>query len=148
MQNECCIKGCTNKEHQSGMCHPHWRRLKLYGSPMRTKQSQFHGLTLEERFFKWVKKTDGGCWLWIGSTNKVKPGSGAGQIRIKGRKNPVLAHRISWEIHKGPIPEGMNVCHSCDNPPCVNPDHLFLGSQSDNLKDMFAKGRNRNQFSK
>jgi len=83
---------------------------------------------------------ENGCWPWIGA----KTHYGYGKIR-KNHKQ-IGAHRISYELHIGKIPKGMSVLHSCDNPGCVNPKHLFLGTQSDNLKDMFKKGRNKNQY--
>jgi hypothetical protein len=93
--------------------------------------------TLEERFWDKVEKSDG-CWNWTASCN----GPGYGQIRPGGCGNQLLAHRVSWEIHHGPIPDGLCVLHDCDNPPCVNPAHLFLGTKGDNTRDMHAKGRN------
>ena len=77
------------------------------------------------------------CMEWRGYTN----GRGYPQKTINGRK--VLLHRYSWEWANGPIPDNMCICHSCDNPPCINPDHLFLGTQADNMRDMYAKGRDR-----
>lgn len=74
-----------------------------------------------------VKKSDE-CWPWTGSTNKVY-----GKIRVG--KRSVAAHRLSWELHNGPIPEGKFILHRCDNPLCVNPNHLYCGTQSDNLSD-------------
>lgn len=78
-----------------------------------------------------------GCWLWSGSTMW----SGYGRVCI-GRKNAYV-HRVVWvEVH-GPIPDGLQVLHRCDNPPCCNPDHLFLGTSADNVADKLAKGRDR-----
>jgi len=92
--------------------------------------------TLEERFWAKVDKrgaTD--CWEWRGS----KAGKGYGQIWEGGRN--LYAHRISWELANGPIPAGKFVCHHCDNPSCVNPAHLWIGSNADNMRDMIAKDR-------
>lgn len=103
----------------------------------RSKSCGCHGLLLEDRFLEKVNKADG-CWLWTGSKNP----NGYGQIRVD--KKSILTHRVSWELYKGPIPKGLFVCHHCDTPACVNPNHLFLGTQSDNIQDMLAKGRSGN----
>lgn len=85
------------------------------------------------RFWGRVEKTDG-CWLWRAGTNR-----GYGIAWVGGRIKK--AHRVSWEEVNGPIPPGMFVCHRCDNPPCVRPSHLFLGTNADNMRDMSEKGR-------
>ena len=95
---------------------------------------------ITERFWPKVAKGDG-CWEWMGECRKGR-GQGYGIIAEGGDKGKGLsAHRVSWEIHFGPVPAGLCVCHHCDNPPCVRPDHLFLGTVQDNAKDMGAKGR-------
>lgn len=87
-----------------------------------------------DRFWKQVRKTDS-CWIWTGARLKSYGKAYCGA----GRSN--YAHRAAWMLTRGAIPEGLCVLHRCDNPPCVNPDHLFLGSQLDNMRDMKIKGR-------
>lgn len=89
-----------------------------------------------ERFWSRVSKTDG-CWIWTGAENNAH--YDYGRIMIRGvRYSP---HRLSWLLSHGAIPDGQYVCHSCDNPRCVRPDHLFLGTLTDNNRDRAAKGR-------
>ncbi|MFA6992228.1 MAG: HNH endonuclease signature motif containing protein [Candidatus Gracilibacteria bacterium] len=93
--------------------------------------------TIKERFLNKVKigKPDE-CWLWIGGVSS----RGYGNFCPTHRKN-IRAHRFSYELFKGKIPEGLLVCHKCDVPRCVNPDHLFVGTQSENILDCSQKGR-------
>jgi len=89
------------------------------------------------RFWSKVQKgeTENDCWKWLGSTKKKY-----GQFYIT-HSDWISAHRFSWTLHFGEIPHGMYICHSCDNPPCVNPKHLWVGTQKENIGDMIKKGR-------
>lgn len=78
---------------------------------------------------------ESGCHEWT----RARDPNGYGRVEWEGR--PWLSHRVAWTLLVGPIPAGRNVLHRCDNPPCGNPDHLFLGSQSDNMRDAWNKGR-------
>ena len=86
-----------------------------------------------------MPEPNSGCLLWMGSVCK----SGYGRVAYSGNGSPVLIHRIAYECAFGPILDRRHVCHRCDTPSCVNPDHLFIGTQKDNMRDMFAKGRAR-----
>lgn len=90
---------------------------------------------LERLEQKFEPEPNTGCWLWTGCALK----SGYGRIGVGGSVK--LAHRVSWEIHRGAIPDGLFVLHKCDTPACVNPDHLFVGTHLDNGRDKARKGR-------
>lgn len=89
---------------------------------------------MESLFWAKVHKTDG-CWLWLGVRNY----RGYGQVTHKQQK--FMAHRVAWSFVNGPIHDGLIICHHCDNPQCVRPDHLFAGTYRDNMLDAMQKGR-------
>lgn len=92
-------------------------------------------VSLWDRFHqKAMPVTESGCWIWIGATSRY------GSIRVDGKMK--LAHRIAWALYKSPAPDDLEVCHHCDVPLCVNPNHLFLGSHKENCTDRDRKGRN------
>jgi hypothetical protein len=134
----CKFDGCKNQK-RGEYCPAHYEQ-KRSGKTLKPLQLQYHGLTEEARFLKrTVVDEQTGCWNWTGSVMKV---GWHGQWRnAAGNIEPT--HRAAWRLFKSPIPKGVSICHKCDNPICVNPAHLFIGSQADNMKDMWAKGRAR-----
>lgn len=131
---KCSIPGCEKDAWAKDMCHRHYDANRRHGSPYAKLQPVPPKRTPEERFWFYVEKGPD-CWGWTGHTS-----SGYGVVT--GHRGQVKAHRFSYELHCGPIPDGLHVLHECDNPPCCNPAHLFLGTQIDNVADMIAKGRN------
>lgn len=102
----------------------------------RKRISRERALRLKYWFWDHVNKSET-CWEWQGHCSK----GGYGVVSFSGKQ--ILAHRASYEMNFGPIPTGHFVCHRCDNPKCVRPDHLFLGAPVDNVRDMLSKGRNK-----
>lgn len=136
----CSFDGCERiGAGVDGLCAGH-KVQKRKGKELTpiAVQVQYHGYSKENRFLLRVAEpTKTGCREWTGSKNSR---FGHGQWRNEDGEVE-LTHRAAWRMFVGPIPEGMHVLHKCDNPPCVNIKHLFLGTHGDNMKDMWAKGR-------
>lgn len=97
-------------------------------------------LNIELRFWSKVDiRSEDECWPWLASGLRTRYGSFS--VGPKNKRRQSTAHRFAWELINGDIPAGMYVCHRCDNPSCMNPNHLFLGTPSDNTRDMMAKGK-------
>lgn len=115
---------------------PKTRLESICGNTLCVNPAHRETRTREQRFWRFVQKSEG-CWAW--TADKVT--GGYGRFARGGRPKLVLAHRFSYELANGPIPDGLHVLHHCDNPPCVNPSHLWLGTDADNARDCDAKGR-------
>lgn len=137
-ENLCIAQGCQARRRGQGYCDVHYQRLRRAGEMpvIRPRRS------LADRMERFTDRSagDDGCWGWIGCVTN----QGYGQISADGKMR--VAHRVAYELANGHIPQGAGyhgtcVCHSCDNPRCVNPAHLFLGSHHDNMMDMKHKDR-------
>ena len=128
----CLVANCGRNARRRGLCATHYAVILQGGDP-HTYVIHPYG-DLPAKFFKCVVKGPG-CWAWTG----WKDNDGYGKFRVGKTKTP--AHRFSYEHHKGPIPDGLLVCHSCDNPECTNPEHLWIGTHKDNIADRDQKGR-------
>jgi len=130
----CSVEGCDGAHCARGFCHRHYRKFLRGGGERKAQPVRYYGKTNEERFWLYVRRGSG-CWEWTGYKNK----KGYGVLNLRGHRE--IAHRVSFRMHRGNIPNGLFVLHRCDNPGCVNPRHLWLGTLSDNNRDMTLKGR-------
>lgn len=127
----CCAPNCCEPARCGGKCIAHYQRFRRYnGFDLPPKP------TARERFEEKCQPIpELGCWAW---THFKRP-DGYGEMTYKGRAR--YAQKVAWDLFRGPIPKNLHVLHTCDNRWCVNPDHLFLGTNRDNVNDKLAKGR-------
>lgn len=134
----CQVEGCDRPASSSRhkMCEMHYNRFRKHGTVSDDVLVNYRSLSIETRLMKSIKiNRETGCWEW----QRGLFSTGYGQISVKGVGR--LAHIVSYETFVGSIPDGLFVLHKCDNPICINPEHLFLGTNQDNMTDMVNKGR-------
>lgn len=136
----CSIDGCSGAVVAKGWCDKHYRRMRRSGDPLALRIRE--ATSAESRFWEKVEKRGPDeCWPWLGYRNKL----GYGYISSGGQRGTMLmAHRVSYEIGNGTIPDGLYVLHGCDNPCCVNPAHLRAGTPKENTHDAINRKRFKN----
>lgn len=139
----CTHPGCGEPVEAKALCRLHYDRVRTRGTPDKLRRPEVY--TQVERFWANVDKDGpvpehmphlGPCWVWLGRRRAKGYG-----VFLRGSD----AHHFSWVVHNGPVPARLWVLHRCDNPSCVRPSHLFVGTPSDNVQDMLAKGRGHYQ---
>lgn len=130
----CAVEDCERSARSKGYCSMHYKRLWKTGDPLGLKPKH---PPWPERFQVMTERV-GDCLEWTGARTQA----GYGKASVAGVRW-IPAHRAAWELANGPIPDGTYVLHRCDNPPCVAVNHLFLGTHSDNMRDMLSKNRGR-----
>lgn len=147
MEQSCSFQGCDRKQRRNGYCDTHSNQLRRFGKLQAIRPAAKTWDAYVARFWSRVEKMPGdeGCWLYTGYRNEL----GYGRLNAFRDKGLILAHRLSWRLSTGDAPPSdLLVCHHCDNPPCVRPEHLFLGTDQDNstdcqLKERHSKGSNQ-----
>ena len=141
----CSVIGCVNKHALNGYCVKHNKRIERHGDPLYISRNEPLFGSLEDRFNKsYIVDKETECWNWIKSL--YHQGYGKIDFSKNGKRKSLRAHRLSYELFKGTIPKNLLICHSCDNPKCVNPEHLWLGTYKDNVEDMDNKGRRAKKY--
>ena len=130
----CSVEGCTREAKTAGMCGMHYTRVRAHGDPHTVLRPVFRG-TPEERLRHWSRPGENGCIEYTGRLRRD------GYAGIKIGERTQLAHRVAYELAKGPIPEGAEIRHMCDNRSCINPEHLVPGTRQDNVDDCTSQLR-------
>ena len=131
----CSVDECSTVVNAKGLCHKHYKRFRRYGDVTVNRNAA----RTDEQYIADNHEVEvNGCWVWTGAVFAT----GYGNAHRRGKT--VSAHRLAYETWVGPIPEGLVVRHSCDNRPCINPDHLSQGTHKQNMEDKSRKDRNAN----
>jgi hypothetical protein len=136
----CMFEGCRGNAVCKGYCDKHYRRILKRGDVFDHGDRMVAQGNAEQRFHQKYSINENGCWIWIAGTRANSKGVAYPRHWTDDKKS-IGAHRFSFELINGQIPKGMYVCHKCDTPLCVNPNHLFIGTHHDNMRDMVLKKR-------